>query len=102
MARLIDKTSDDKDARIRFHISPAGMALPNVSYVALQRILDEVEQSMYMCPDCGWRGRGRDLSLLEQDGHDPYSLAQSAEIWYACPRCEAEIDINKPLLRLAK
>ncbi len=101
MSKRIDKQTDDKEAKIRFHISSARMSIKKVSYVAFQRFLDEMEQSVYLCPDCGWRGRGRDLAPMEQDEHDIYSLEQSAETWYACPACEAEIQIENPILKIA-
>ncbi len=99
MPKRIDKQSDDKDARIRFHISSARMSIDKISYVAFQRLLDEMEESMFLCPNCGWRGRGRDLAPMEQDEHDLYSLEQTAECWYACPKCECEIAINHPIMR---
>lgn len=99
MPRYIDKQSDDKTAGIRFHMSSARMSIDKVSYVAFQRLLDEAEVSMYLCPECGWRGRGRDLLPMEQDAHDVFSLEQTAETWYACPRCECEIGIDHPIMR---
>jgi predicted RNA-binding Zn-ribbon protein involved in translation (DUF1610 family) len=100
MPRHIDKDSDDKSARIRFHISSARMSIDKMSFVAFQRFLDDMERSMYLCPDCGWRGRGRDLIPMEQDSLDVYTL-QEAESWYACPHCEQEIAVEHPIMKSA-
>lgn len=99
MPKRIDKQTDDKDAGIRFHMSSARMSIEKISYVAFQRFLDEMERSMFLCPSCGWRGRGRDLIPMEQDDHDLYSLEQSAETFYACPKCEGEIPVDHPIMR---
>lgn len=99
MSKRIDKDRDDKEAGIRFHMSSGRMAIDKVSYVAFQRFLDEMERSMYLCPECGWRGRGRDLVPTERDGEDAYDLSHAAETWYACPKCECEIAVDKPILK---
>jgi hypothetical protein len=99
MSRRIDKQADDNSAGIRFHMSPARMSIAKLSYVAFQRFLDDMERSMYRCPECNWGGRGRDLIPMEQDDHDIYSLAHSAESWYACPACECEIPADKPIMK---
>jgi len=99
MPRRIDKQSDDKDAGIRFHMSSARMSMGKLSYVAFQRFLDEMERSMYLCPECGWRGRGRDLVPMEADSTDVYDLSHEAEAWYACPTCECEIPADRPIMK---
>jgi len=99
VAKKIDKESDDADARIRFHISSARMSIAKVSFVAFQRFLDEMERSMYLCPECGWRGRGKDLVPMESDGHDSFSSEHEAETWYACPNCEGEIAVDRPIMK---
>lgn len=101
MARRIDKKTDDPQAGIRFHMSSARMSISKVSFVAFQRFLDEMERSMFLCPECGWRGRGKDLIPMEEDGHSVYSLEQTADTWYACPRCEAEMPVTQPIMREA-
>jgi hypothetical protein len=99
MSKRIDKATDDKSAGLRFHISSARMSIDKMSYVAFQRFLDEMERSMFLCTECGWRGRGRDLIPMEMDTQDAYSMEYSAESWYACPKCEAEITVDKPIMR---
>ncbi len=99
MGKRIDKGSDDKGAGIRFHISSARMAIDKVSYVAFQRYLDEMERAMYLCPECGWRGRGRELVPTERDDGELYDLEHEADAWYACPKCEAEVAVDKPIMR---
>lgn len=98
MSKRIDKGSDDK-VGIRFHNSSARMSIAKVSYVAFQRFLDEMECSMYLCQDCGWRGRGRDLVPMERDDTELYSLDHAGDSWYACPKCEAEVAVDKPIMR---
>ena len=99
MPKRIDKLTDDKYAGIRFHISSARMSIAKMSFVAFQRFLDEMDRSMYLCPECGWRGRGRELVPMEQDEEDVFSLEQSAESWYACPKCECEVPVDHPIMR---
>jgi hypothetical protein len=101
MPRRIDKQTDDTAAGIRFHTSSGRLSLEKMSYVAFQRFLDEMERSMYLCPECGWRGRGRDLAAMERDGEDAFDLSHEAESWYACPKCECEIAVDKPILKEA-
>ena len=102
MAKKIDKDNDDRKAGIRFHMSSGRMAIHKVSYVAFQRWLDEMERSMFLCPDCSWRGRGSELIPTEADSGDVYSIEHEAETWYACPRCEAEIPVEKPIMKLSR
>jgi hypothetical protein len=102
MTKRIDTSANDEEAGIRFHISSARMSVDKVSFVSFQRFLDQMERSMFLCPDCGWRGRGRDLVPMETDGHDVYAFQQEAETWYACPRCEAEIPVDRPIMRKAE
>jgi len=78
------------------------MAISKISYVAFQRWLDEMERSMFMCPECGWRGRGSELNPMEADDEDVYSIEHEAETWYACPKCESEIPVEKPLMKLSR
>ncbi|BBL76884.1 hypothetical protein [Methylomagnum ishizawai] len=101
MSKKIDKGSDDKTAGIRFHISSARMAIGKLSYVAFQRYLDEMERSMYLCPECGWRGRGKELVPMERDDGDAYSIEHEGDCWYACPKCEAEVPVERPVMRAA-
>lgn len=99
MAKRIDKGCDDTDARIRFHISSARMGIPKMSYVAFQRYLDRLERSMYRCGECGWGGSGRELIPMEAaNGRDCFGPGLEADTWYACPRCEAFVDPNRPVL----
>ncbi len=99
MARPIDRDGDDREARLRFHISSARMATRKMSYVAFQRYLDRVERSMYRCRECGWRGLGRELQPMQADpGDDQRGIEESADTWYACPRCEAVVDPDQPAL----
>lgn len=100
MPKRIDKNSDDKTVGIRFHTSSARLSIDKVSYVAFQRFLDEMERSIYLCPECGWRGRGRELVPMEEDGKEQYSLEHAADTWYACPKCECEIAVDRPIMRL--
>ncbi|MEQ1620678.1 MAG: hypothetical protein ABL919_04675 [Methylococcales bacterium] len=99
MSKIIDKHCDDKEAGIRFHISSATMAIKKLSYVAFQRYLDQVEHASYRCPACKWGGLGKHLVPMEADDTDLYSLEHQAETWYACPKCEAEIDLDHPVMR---
>jgi DNA-directed RNA polymerase subunit RPC12/RpoP len=69
-----------------------------MSFLAMQRFFDQVNRSIYRCPDCGWRGRGRDLAAMEQDGQDAFTT--DSDSWYACPTCEYEIALDAPLMRL--
>jgi hypothetical protein len=101
MAKYIDKQSDTQTVKLRFHMSSASMSIKKVSYLTFQRILDEMEQSGFLCAECGWRGKGRDLTPMKHDEREIYSLEQSAETWYACPACEAEIDIEHAFLKIA-
>lgn len=98
MSKRIDKGADDK-VGIRFHNSSARMAIDKLSYVAFQRYLDEMERSMYLCPECGWRGR--ELLPMERDERELYSLEHAGDTWYACPKCEAEVPVDRPILRAA-
>ncbi len=102
MARKISKDTDDKKAGIRFHISSARMSIQKVSYVAFQRWLDEMERSMFLCVDCGWRGRGSDLTPMEADDDEVYSIEHEGDTWYACPKCESEIPVERPVMKLSK
>jgi hypothetical protein len=102
MAKRIDKDSDDVEAGIRFHISSARMNMAKMSFVAFQRYLDGVERSMFRCVQCGWRGSGRQLIPMETGPEQDYSGEQHSDTWYACPRCEAEVDHQAPLLRAAE
>ncbi|MDF9391820.1 MULTISPECIES: hypothetical protein [Methylococcus] len=99
MARRITRECDDKAAGIRFHISSARLSMSKISFVAFQRFLDEMERSMYLCPECGWRGRGRELVPMEEDGNGAYAWGPDAETWYACPKCETEIGVETPVMR---
>lgn len=99
MSKRIDKQADDQDAGIRFHMSSARMSIAKVSYVAFQRFLDDMERSMYRCPECKWHGRGRDLVPMEADSQDLYSLDHSADCWYACPVCECEVAADRPIMK---
>jgi hypothetical protein len=99
VAKKIDKGSDDEAAKIRFHISSARMSIEKVSFVAFQRFLDEMERSMYLCNECSWRGRGKDLVPMERDERDVYSAEHEAETWYACPKCEGEIAVDRPIMK---
>lgn len=101
MCKPIDKSCDDREAGIRFHTSSASLPIRKVSYVAFQRFLDEMERSMYLCTECGWRGRGRDLVAMEKDELDTYDLIHDSDSWYACPKCECEIAVDKPILKVA-
>ncbi len=102
MAKKISKDSDDPTAGIRFHISSGRMAIQKVSYVAFQRWLDEMERSMFLCPECGWRGRGNQLVPMESDDREVYSIEHQAETWYACPKCESEIPVERPVMKLSR
>lgn len=99
MSKPIDKDCDDQEAGIRFHTSSARLPIGKVSYVAFQRWLDEMERSMFLCPECGWRGRGRDLVPMERDSEDAYDLSHEADTWYACPKCECEIAVDRPIMK---
>ncbi len=99
MGKRIGKDCDDTEVRIRFHISSARMAIEKMSFVAFQRYLDRVERSRYRCSDCGWTGPGRDLVPTEiGDDRDGLGIGQASDTWYACPRCEAVIDPDRPTL----
>lgn len=102
MSHPIDKDSDDKEAGIRFHTSSARLSIDKVSYVAFQRFLDDMEQSMFLCPECGWRGWGRELAPMERDGQDAYDLTHESDTWYACPKCECEVPVDQPIMKGAK
>ena len=75
------------------------MAIQKISYVAFQRWLDEMEQSMFLCPECKWRGRGRELVPMEADDQDIFAIEHEAETWYGCPVCEAEIPVERPVMK---
>lgn len=99
MSKIIDKHCDDTEAGIRFHISSARMSIKKLSYIAFQRYLDQMERSSYRCPVCNWGGMGKLLVPTEADDTDTFSLDHEADTWYACPKCEAEIDIDHPIMR---
>lgn len=99
MSRIIDKSMDDISAGIRFHTSSARMSIKQVSFVAFQRVLDEMERSKYMCPECGWRGWGKELVPMEIDQDDVFLIEHTAETWYSCPKCECEIHIDHPIMK---
>jgi len=98
MAKRIDKDGDDTEARIRFHISSARMNMAKLSFVAFQRYLDHFDRSMFRCANCGWGGAGRQLAPMEAGPEPSYFTEQHADTWYACPRCEAPIDHDAPVL----
>lgn len=99
MSKIIDKSADDKAAGIRFHMSSARMSMKKLSYVAFQRFLDEVERSMYRCPECGWHGKGRDLLPMEMDENESHLCQENADTWYGCPKCQAEIDVEHAIMK---
>lgn len=99
MSKRIDKNCDNKEAGIRFHASSARLPIDKVSYVAFQRFLDEMERSMFLCPECGWRGWGKDLVPMEPDVRETYDLSHDTDCWYACPKCECEIAVDKPIMK---
>jgi hypothetical protein len=101
MAKRIDRKADDVEAGIRFHISSARMNMAKMSFVAFQRYLDGVERSMFRCAHCGWRGSGKQLIAMETGLEHDYFAEQHSDTWYACPRCETEIDHDTPLLKPA-
>lgn len=99
MSKRIDKDRDDKEAGIRFHTSSARLPMEKVSYVAFQRWLDNFERAMFLCPECQWRGRGRDLIPMERDTQESYDLAHDTDTWYACPRCECVVPVEQPIMK---
>ncbi|MEQ1528961.1 MAG: hypothetical protein ABL925_06565 [Methylococcales bacterium] len=99
MPKRIDTSTNDQDVKIRFHMSSARMSMNKLSFVAFQRFLDEMERSMFLCPECGWRGRGKDLIAMEQDQNDVFLIEHDAETWYSCPRCECEIAADHPIMK---
>jgi rubrerythrin len=101
MAKKIDKGADDVEAGIRFHMSSARMNMAKMSYVAFQRYLDRLERSMFRCAQCGWGGPGRQLVPMELGSEPSYFAEQQSDSWYACPRCEAPIDHEAPVVRPA-
>jgi hypothetical protein len=101
MSQRIDKDADDAEAGIRFHISSARMNMAKMSFVAFQRYLDRLERARFRCASCGWVGAGRQLLPMELGGEPSYFYEQQSDTWYACPRCEAPVDHEAPLLRLS-
>jgi len=102
MAKRIDKTVDDVEAGIRFHISSARMNMVKMSFVAFQRYLDRFERSIFRCAHCGWHGPGRQLVPMEIGSEPSYFVEQQSDTWYACPSCEAPVDHDAPALSLAE
>jgi hypothetical protein len=101
MAKRIDKSSDDAAAGIRFHMSSARMSMVKMSFVAFQRYFDLFERSMFRCVHCGWHGSGRQLVPMEVGPEPSYFTEEQSDTWYACPRCEARMDHDAPVLRPA-
>jgi hypothetical protein len=101
MAKRIDKSSDDAAAGIRFHISSARLSMVKMSFVAFQRYFDLFERSMFRCVHCGWHGSGRQLVPMEVGPEPSYFTEEQSDTWYACPRCEARMDHDAPVLRPA-
>jgi len=100
MARRISRDADDRAAGLTFHNAPSRLNLSGMSFLAMQRYFDQVNRSIYLCSACGWRGRGRELAAMEQDGQDAYAFDFASDSWYACPTCEHEIALEAPLMRL--
>lgn len=100
MARRISRDADDRAAGLTFHNSPSRMQFAGMSFVAMQRLFDQVDNSIFRCTECGWRGRGRDLAAMEHDSHDAYAFDTGRDSWYACPSCENEISLLSPIMRL--
>jgi hypothetical protein len=100
MARRISRDADDRIAGLTFHNSPMRMQIPGMSFLAMQRLFDEIDLSLYRCPECRWAGRGRDLAAMEHDASETYAFVSESETWYCCPQCEHEIAIDQPLMRL--
>ncbi len=98
MTKRIDRDCDDTVAGIRFHISSARMNITKMSFVAFQRYLDRVERSMYRCRKCGWGGSGKHLMPMEVGAESYFSVDQHSDTWYACPKCESDIDPSAPIL----
>lgn len=102
MARRISRDGDDHTIGLRFHNCSSRMPIHKVSFIALQRLFDEFDRSFYRCPECHWSGRGRELAAMENDGSESYAFDTEAETWYACPKCECEIAIDRPFMRLVE